>query len=70
MMRVFGSLTLRLVGPPWVKVIWVLSFVSKSLPSGELGFLLGTGIHESPCALLAGMSGVSRTAGQFECWWL
>jgi hypothetical protein len=32
-----GPLTIRLVGPPWVKVIWALSFVSKSLPSRGIG---------------------------------
>jgi hypothetical protein len=37
MMRVLGSLTIRLVGPPWVKVIWALSFVSEYLPSREIG---------------------------------
>jgi hypothetical protein len=31
-MSAFGPLTVRLIGPPWVKVIWVLSFVTKSLP--------------------------------------
>jgi hypothetical protein len=37
MMRAFGSLIARLVGLPWVKVIWAPSFVSKSLPSRGIG---------------------------------
>jgi hypothetical protein len=37
MMRAFGSLTIRLLAPPWVKVIWGSSFVSKSLPSKGIG---------------------------------
>jgi hypothetical protein len=36
-MRAFGPLTVRLVSPPWVKVIWALNFVSKSLPSRGIG---------------------------------
>jgi hypothetical protein len=37
MMMVFGSLTVRFAGPPWVKVIWAPSFVNKSLPSRGIG---------------------------------
>jgi hypothetical protein len=70
MMRAFGSLTVRLVGYPWLKVICALNFVSKSFPAEELGILVSTGILESLCALLVGMSGFSRTARKFECWWL
>jgi hypothetical protein len=70
MMRVFGSLTVRLVVSPWGKVIWALNFVSNPFPAGELGILVGTGIHESPRTLPAGMFRVGRTAGQFECQWL
>jgi hypothetical protein len=29
MMRAFGPLTVRLIGPPWLKVIWTPSFVTK-----------------------------------------
>jgi hypothetical protein len=39
-------------------------------PAEELGILVNTGIPESPCAFLIGMSGVSRTVGEFGCQWL
>jgi hypothetical protein len=41
MMRAFGSLTVRLVDPPWVKVL------VSHFPAKELGILVGIGICES-----------------------
>jgi hypothetical protein len=33
----FRPLIVRLVGPSWLKIIWALSFVSKSLPRRGIG---------------------------------
>jgi hypothetical protein len=37
MIRAFGSLTIGLVGPPWVKVIWDPRYVNKPIPSMRIG---------------------------------
>lgn len=56
-MRESGLPKVRLVGPPWVKVIWAPSFVVSLYLGGKQGTLGGIGIHESLCPPPPGMFG-------------